>query len=61
MMDKPDAVIEYKQVKDFEFCPYCGSDSIHYYLGDYHGYTVCLECEDRLEFEFLIEGRGVLK
>lgn len=38
------------QLEGIKFCPYCGSNNMYVYLGDFHNYTVCFECEDELEF-----------
>ena len=43
-------VDDINQLEDMKFCPYCGSDTMYVYLGDWHNYTVCLDCEDELEF-----------
>ena len=44
---KVDDVIQLEKIK---FCPYCGTDNMYVYSGDFHSYTVCFECEDELEF-----------
>ena len=43
------------QLEKIKFCPYCGSGTMYVYLGDWHNYTVCLECEDELEFMAVME------
>ena len=43
------------QLESMKFCPYCGSDTMYIYLGDWHNYTVCLECEEELEFMTVIK------
>lgn len=43
------------QLLTIEFCPYCGTDNMYVYISDSHNYTVCFECEDKLEFMRVIE------
>ena len=38
------------QLEMIKFCPYCGSDDMYVYSGDFHSYTVCFDCDDELEF-----------
>jgi hypothetical protein len=50
-------VVEADDINKFKFCPYCGSDWVSVYDGDFCGQTECLECEDELEFTILEEFR----
>ena len=43
-------VNDVNQLETIKFCPYCGTDNMYVYSGDFHSYTVCFECEDELEF-----------
>lgn len=51
-------IVEDKDVKKFKFCPYCGSETISVYDGDYNGQTECLECDEEMEFTILEEFRN---
>lgn len=31
------------------YCPYCGSYLMYFYLGDWLGYTTCDDCDKELE------------
>lgn len=50
-------IVEAKQVRNFKWCPYCGSEMVSVYMGDYRGQTECLYCDDELEFIILEEYR----
>ena len=43
-------VDDVNQLERIKFCPYCGSDDMYVYSGDFHSYTVCFDCDDELEF-----------
>ena len=50
-------IVEANDVMKFKYCPYCGSDTISVYDGDYGGQTECLECDEELPFTILEEFR----
>lgn len=44
-------VMESEQLDRIKRCPFCGSDSVSVYVGDYFGQTECLECDEEIEFK----------
>lgn len=54
-MKKDEYSVDLKQVTEFKFCPYCGSSAVGLYLGDYWGWTECLECDKELEMTYIEE------
>ena len=49
------AIEDTSQFNHIKFCPYCGSDTMHIYNGDWHSYTSCLKCEYELEVRAIME------
>lgn len=50
-------IVEANQVNKFKYCPYCGSDTVYIYDGDFMGQTECLNCDKSMEFLILEEMR----
>lgn len=51
-------VFKADSINKMKYCPFCGSEMISVYDGDYMGQVECLncdECEEELEFEILEE------
>ena len=49
------AAVLLSDVDRFRYCPYCGSDIVEVYPGDYHGFTTCMNeaCDDSFDFTLL--------
>jgi hypothetical protein len=52
-------IINSSDINKFNFCPFCGSNTVLIFRGDYMGYSNCLnlDCEDEIEFIILEEFR----
>lgn len=50
-------IVQSAEVHNFRFCPYCGSNSLTIYIGDYMGQTECLDCDEEMEIIILEEVR----
>ena len=53
-------LIDLDQALKINYCPYCGSYLMDTYLGDFHGYTNCSDCDDSLDIDIVDVKRGTL-